>query len=138
MIKLMCSTSEALGSWVWIQAQSYTQLIKPCCGGIPHTKQRKIGTDVSSGTISLKHKEEDWQWMLAQCQPSSPKTPLSMTYTPCLIWISKFIPFYSLPSSLHSSLPHQPPFWYLNILSSFLPQERVFPFIPNFFPWYFT
>ena len=33
-----------------------TPLIKPCCGGIPHTKQRKICTDVTSGTIFLKPK----------------------------------------------------------------------------------
>ena len=36
-----------------------TPLIKPCCGSNPHTKQRTIGTDVSSGTIFLKPKEED-------------------------------------------------------------------------------
>ena len=38
------------------------------------SKKRKIGTDVSSGTIFLKQKEEDWQQMLAQGQSSSPKT----------------------------------------------------------------
>ena len=54
------------------QVQTYTLLIKPCCGGIPHTKQRKISTDVSSGTIFLKQKEEGWQQMLAQGQFSSP------------------------------------------------------------------
>ena len=31
-------------------------LIKPHCGSIPHTKQRKTGTDVSSGTIFLTKK----------------------------------------------------------------------------------
>ena len=30
------------GSWV----RTYTSLIKPCCGSILHTKQRKIGPDV--------------------------------------------------------------------------------------------
>ena len=29
-----------LRSWT----QTYTPLIKPCCGGIPHTKQRKLGS----------------------------------------------------------------------------------------------
>ena len=48
-------------------------LIKPCCGSNPHTKQRKIGTDISSLTIFLKQKEEDWQQMLAQSQSYSPK-----------------------------------------------------------------
>ncbi|MPX07482.1 hypothetical protein C0133_08905, partial [Moraxella catarrhalis] len=32
-----------------------------------------MGTDVSSGPIFLKQKEEDWQQMLAQGQSSSPK-----------------------------------------------------------------
>ena len=36
--------------------QTYTLLIKPCCGGIPHTKQRNIGSDVSSVTIFLTKK----------------------------------------------------------------------------------
>ena len=40
--------------------------------GIPHAKQRKIATDVSSATIFLKQKE-DWQYMLAQGQSSSPE-----------------------------------------------------------------
>ena len=35
-----------------------TPLIKPCCGDIPHTKQRKTGTDVSSGLICLKQKKK--------------------------------------------------------------------------------
>ena len=35
------------------QVQTYTPLIKPCCGGIPHIKQGKFGTDFSSGTILL-------------------------------------------------------------------------------------
>ena len=39
--------------WFRSQARIYTLLIKPCCGGIPHTKKRKIGTDVSSGPIFL-------------------------------------------------------------------------------------
>ena len=38
-----------------------------CCGGNPHIKWRKIGTDVSSGLIFLKQKkEENWEQMLAQ------------------------------------------------------------------------
>ena len=34
-------------------------LIKPCCGGVPRTKQRKIGPDVTSGTIFLTKKKEE-------------------------------------------------------------------------------
>ena len=37
------------GSWV----QTSTTWQQPCCGDGPHTKQRKIGTDVSSGWIFL-------------------------------------------------------------------------------------
>ena len=33
------------------QAPTYKPLIRPSCGGIPHTKQRKIGTNGSSGPI---------------------------------------------------------------------------------------
>ena len=55
------------------QAWTYTLLIGPCCGSIPHTNQRKIGTDVAPGTIFLRQKQEDWQWMLVQGQSSSPK-----------------------------------------------------------------
>ena len=37
-----------------------------------YKKERNIGTDVSSGLIFLKEKEEeDWQWMLAQGESSS-------------------------------------------------------------------
>ena len=38
------------------QAWTYTLLIKSCCGGIPHSTQRKMGTDVSSGAIFLTKK----------------------------------------------------------------------------------
>ena len=55
------------------QAQTCILLIRPSCGSIPHIKQRKMGTDVSSATIFLKQKEEDWQQSLAQDQSSSPK-----------------------------------------------------------------
>ena len=39
------------------QVWTYTLLIKPCFGGVPHTKWRKIGTDVSSGTVFLTKKK---------------------------------------------------------------------------------
>ena len=55
------------------QGQTYIPLIKPCCDNVPHTKQKKTGTDVSSAIIFLKQKEEDWQQVLAQGQSSSPK-----------------------------------------------------------------
>ena len=40
---------------------------------VSHIQNRQIGTDVSSATIFLKQKEEDWQQTLAQGQSSSPK-----------------------------------------------------------------
>ena len=57
VVKFVCSTSAAqvhrLGSQVW----TYTTH-QPCCGGIPHTKQRKTGTDVSSEQIFLREKKK--------------------------------------------------------------------------------
>ena len=41
------------GSW----ARTYTQLIKPCCGSVPHIKWRNLGTDVSSRTVFLTKKK---------------------------------------------------------------------------------
>ena len=57
------------GSLIW----TYSLFIKPCCGGIPHIKQRKTSIGVSSGQIFLKQKEKDWQQMLPRGQSSSPK-----------------------------------------------------------------
>ena len=48
--------------WFGPWAQTYALLIEPCCGSIPYTKSKKIGTDVSSATVFLKQKKkEDWQ-----------------------------------------------------------------------------
>ena len=71
VVKFVCSALAAQGLWVQILGEDLHTTHKPCCGGIPHTKQRRTGTDVSSGTVFLK--EEDWQQMLAQGQSSSPK-----------------------------------------------------------------
>lgn len=45
---------------VWVHrfkcwAQTYTTGRQPCCDGDPHTKQRKLGTGVSSGWTFLKN-----------------------------------------------------------------------------------
>ena len=64
-VKFTSSASAARVCRLGSQGQTYTLLVKPCCGSIPHTKLRKTGTDVSSATIFLKQKEEDWQQMLA-------------------------------------------------------------------------
>ena len=73
VVKFACFTLAAQGSQVWIPGMDMELLIKPCWGSIPHTKKRKVGTDVSSATIFLKWKEEDGQQILAQGQSSSPK-----------------------------------------------------------------
>ena len=36
-----------------------TLLIRPCCDGVQHTKQRRIGTGVSSGPIFLTHAQKN-------------------------------------------------------------------------------
>ena len=54
------SASAVWGSWVQIWAWTYTPLIKPCCGGIPRTKNR-----------------ERLAQMLAQGQSSSQKIKIS-------------------------------------------------------------
>ena len=52
VVKVLCTLL-----WVQVcgfgsQVQTYSTH-QPCCGGIPHTKQRKTGTDVSSGPLFL-------------------------------------------------------------------------------------
>ena len=73
-----------------------TPLIKTCCGGVTHEKWRKIGTDVSSATVLLKQKEEDWQHMLAEGQSSSQKNKR------ILMKISEKI--YEVTSTVHRTL----------------------------------
>ena len=57
VVKFAHSASAAQGSQVWIPGVDLHDVCQPCCGSIPHTKQRKIGTDVSSGPIFLKKKK---------------------------------------------------------------------------------
>ena len=56
------------GSWV----QTYTLLIRPCCGGVPHRGIRvTYNWDMQLCTGALgrkKEKEDDWQQILAQGQ----------------------------------------------------------------------
>ena len=72
MVKYMHFTLAAWSLQVWIPSVDLPPLIRPCCGRIPH-KIEEDGIDVSSVTIFLKQKEEDWQQMVAQGQSSSPK-----------------------------------------------------------------
>ena len=69
----------------------------------PTYKMEEDWADVSSGRISLKQKEEDWQWKLAQGQSSSPKkdqlnakwqkVPLVYSISFFLHLISEFLSF---------------------------------------------
>ena len=67
VVKFTCQASVGRGSQVPILGADLAPLIKPCCGGIPH-KVEEDGTEVSTATIFLKQKEEDWQEMLPQGQ----------------------------------------------------------------------
>ena len=51
------SASAAWGSQVWIPGMDLHTTHQAQCGGIPFTKQKKSGTDVSSGTIFLTKKK---------------------------------------------------------------------------------
>ena len=54
MVKVLCATLQQARFRSWLQTYSTEQ---PHCGNVPHTKkQRKIGTDLSSGLIFLKRK----------------------------------------------------------------------------------
>ena len=65
-VKFTCSALVARGSPVWIPGVGMVPLGKPCCGRCPTYKVEEDGTDVSSGPVFLRKKEEDWQQMLAQ------------------------------------------------------------------------
>ena len=60
------STSAAWGSLVQIPGADMALLASHAVVGVPHTKWRKTGTDVSSEPVFLSKKEEDWQQMIAQ------------------------------------------------------------------------
>ena len=57
-VKLARSASAAWASLVRIPGAGMALLGKQCCVGVPHIKERKMGTDVSSGPIFLKKKEK--------------------------------------------------------------------------------
>ena len=74
VVKLVLSASAAQGSPVQIPGTDLHATHQAMLWRRPtYQKWRKIGTDVSSGTILLKQKEEDWQQRLAQGQSSSLK-----------------------------------------------------------------
>ena len=58
-MSLISLASAARGLWVWIPVWTYSPLISHAVA-VPHIKERKMGMDVSSATVFLKQKEEDW------------------------------------------------------------------------------
>ena len=67
----MVRVPRALLWWPSLQIQVPSQTYsphQPCCAGIPRTKWRKTGTDVSSGLILLKQKKHSsWTTFLSYC-----------------------------------------------------------------------
>lgn len=71
-IKILSSEAGLVAQWlgshapIWqpgvygfvSQVWTYAPLIKPCSEGIPHTKQRRTGTDLSSVTMFLKQRKK--------------------------------------------------------------------------------
>ena len=47
VVKFTCSAVAAWGWQVRISGMDLAPLVESCCGSIPHTKYRKVGTDVS-------------------------------------------------------------------------------------------
>ena len=72
MVKFVCFTSAAWGSQVWIPGEDARTTHQTMLWWHP-TYKIEENTDVSSATILLKQKGEDWQQRLAQGQSSSPK-----------------------------------------------------------------
>ena len=66
MVKFLSSASAAQVHWVGSRVRTHAPLVNHAVAGVPHTKQRKMGTDVSSGPVFLSKKEEDGQQVLAQ------------------------------------------------------------------------
>ena len=73
MVKVTCSALVAWGLWVQISGVDLRTTHQAMLWQHPtYKKYRKIGIDVSSETIFLKQKQEDWKQMLAQGQSFLP------------------------------------------------------------------
>ena len=55
-VKFTCSASVVLSSLVGIPGVDWNHLARHAVAGVPHIKQRKMGTDVSSGPGFLSKK----------------------------------------------------------------------------------
>ena len=58
VVEFPCCASMAQDWQVQIPVRDLAPLIKPHCGGIPHTKRGRLAMDVSSGPIFLTHKKQ--------------------------------------------------------------------------------
>ena len=70
MVEFTGSTSVARSPQILMGRGRNTACQATHAGAASHKKWRRIETDVNSGTIFLKQKEEHWQQMLAQGQSS--------------------------------------------------------------------
>ena len=77
VVKFTCSTLAAWGSQIRIPGADLHIAYQAMLWQHPTYKIEDTVSDVSSATIFLKQKEEDWQQMSAQGQCSSPKTNVS-------------------------------------------------------------
>ena len=88
VVGFVCSTLMAKGSRVRIPGIDLHTAHQAMQWQHPMCKIEDDCTDVSSATVFLKQKEEDWQKMLAQGQPSSPKKKkkhLILPSSPCQV-----------------------------------------------------
>ena len=102
-LSLVCSASMAqvlrFRSCVW----TYTTC-QPCCGGDPHIKRRKIGTDVSSGRIFISKKERKKEKDACQL----PSNYLWKKIHFCFIWIDMIPLLYRSSSTYNGLCPNKP------------------------------
>ena len=71
-VKFACSALAAKSSRVWIQARTYTPLMKPCCGGVPHTKNRGgLAQMLAQGQSSSSHTKKRLLEQLAKMYPAA-------------------------------------------------------------------
>ena len=78
---------------------TYTLLIKPCCGSIPHTKEGKVGTDVSPGPIFLTHKKK----LKSLYQEATHRASVPLLSNPGLRAASVVVLHQSLPPAFETS-----------------------------------
>ena len=143
MVRFVHSISVAQGLRVWIPGLDLAPLMEPHCSGILH-KIEEIGTDVSSATVFLKQKEDDWQQMLAQGQSSSHTQKENInTYLTGLLWALEISIKYEEHRSCSSSgcqYNYCDSTVFLHLLLGAIHCSRSFPTLflklPEFLQWF--